>query len=269
MHDTTALPPHVAAPPQVSARPEGTAGRIHAAAPRLASWVAVASFVAWLLLPADVVIDWTDENGPVEDLTILLYLLGAVAIAIVATGRRLPLRTGTALGLTMLAFAAREADWHVLFTGTSMLRVSYYLGPAAWTHKLASLAVMGVLAACWLHLALAAQRTWRGDRARRDGLWANVAAFLCVLVLSKVLDRMLSVAAEDFGLATSSAMRALQLALEEPLEMALPLMVLVTLWQHLAGRSAALRRDTRGQPAIVERTAAEASPASMLPSGRV
>ncbi|TFZ02175.1 hypothetical protein EZ313_12910 [Ramlibacter henchirensis] len=209
---------------------------VRAAAPWLALAVALASLAAWLVFPAELVIDWTHEGSLIEDLTIALYLVAAVGI--LAVWRSLPKGVAAALALTMLAFAAREADWHIHFTGTSMLRVSYYLGPAPLTHKLLSFAAVGALLAGWLYLTIRAVRAWRSKRLHAGAVGANTLTFLGVLVFAKLLDRLLSVLAEDFGVATNDAMRALQVAIEEPLEMVLPVIVLATVWQYLAWQHA-------------------------------
>jgi hypothetical protein len=232
MFESTLYPDPEAAPLRSSRRVR----EVRAAAPWLASVVALASLAAWLVFPAERVIDWTHEGSVIEDLTIALYLVAAVGI--LAAWRSLPKGVAAALALTMLAFAAREADWHIHFTGTSMLRVSYYLGPAPAMHKLVSLAAVAALLAGWLYLAIRAVRAWRSKRLHAGAVGANTLTFLGVLVFAKVLDRLLSVLAEDFGVATDAAMRALQVAIEEPLEMILPVIVLATVWQYVAWRQA-------------------------------
>ena len=192
------------------------------------------SIGAWGLLPTGVLLRELHEGAFVENLTIVLYLATA-AWLLLARG---PIPTGVALALalTMGAFAAREADWHIQFTGTSMLRVSYYLGPAPALHKAASLAVLAVLFSAWIHLLRCMVEAWRAHRLERGALGVNVVTVLAVLVAAKLLDRMLSVATEDLGLTAGPAARALQLAVEEPLEMVLPVMVLMSAWQYRASK---------------------------------
>jgi hypothetical protein len=225
--------------------------RFPAAAPFIALATILLSLSAWWLLPPEVILQWLDEGAAVEDFTIVLYLL---AMAWLLFGSRsMPTGVALALALTMAAFAAREADWHIHFTGTSMLRVSYYLGPAPVLHKAASLGVLAVLLSAWTYLLAATMRAWRAGRLGSGALRTNVATFGVVLAATKLLDRSLSVAQEDFGMAAGPAARALQLALEEPLEMALPLIVLATAWQYRSGTmSLVARRAAAGDTAAAE-----------------
>jgi hypothetical protein len=203
-------------------------------APALCALTLLLAGVAWAVFPTEAILHWTREGGPIENLTVALYLLAAAALA--AASAKLPRRLGLVLAATMLAFAARESHWHQDFTGTSMLRVSYYLGPAPLAHKLAALAVLlPVLGGLgWLARGVA-------RRVRQGGMGlgaVNIAAwtFLLVMVLSKVADRSVALLVEDFGLAGAAGWRALQVAIEEPLEMMLPVVVLVALLQYLASR---------------------------------
>lgn len=189
---------------------------------------------ACLLLPEATVQRWTAEDGPVENLTVFLYIVAAAAL--VAANAKLPKGLALVLAIAMLAFAARESNWHRDFTGTSMLRVSYYLGSAPLAHKLASLGVLlPVLAAfAWLGWALVAHLRRHGP-ARTPANFA-IATFLVVLVFSKAVDRSVALLVQDFGVAGAADWKTLQLAIEEPLEMMLPVIVLVALAQHLRTR---------------------------------
>jgi hypothetical protein len=196
--------------------------------------VLLVSVLAWLAIAPDLLIAWMDEGGLVEEATVLLYL--ATVGALLAASGRLPRGVGPALAIVMLAFAAREADWHIRFTGTSMLRVSFYLGPAPLAQKLASLVIVGLALAAAAYLALHFMRHWRSrDPAARTAA-AFTVAFVASMVLAKVLDRSLSILVEDLGFAGGNTWRALQVTLEEPLELVLPLLVLAGLWQYCALR---------------------------------
>jgi hypothetical protein len=147
-----------------------------------------------------------------------------------ASGRR-----RLAFVLLMFFAAAREFDAHKLFTGRSVLKVSWYLGPAPWLHKLIAAALVAVLAWALCRVARAAIAAWRQDW-RRHASWAVTGATLVVVgVATKVLDRALNVLHEIAGVSASASERALRTSLEEGLELLLPVLVAFTLWQWRRG----------------------------------
>lgn len=181
--------------------------------------------------PPDQVIDMMGEEGAVENLTALGFFLVAPCIWLMRRAGDPP-RTLAALSIVFLVFCARELDWHKLWTGTSMLRVSYYLGPAPPLHKLVALLVLAAfgLAVGWL-VARHARAWWRGLRAL-DAVAISVAAFLATIVLAKGLDRSYSILTEDFALAVPMWGKAVVNAVEECLELTLTLIALLALWQN-------------------------------------
>ncbi len=199
------------------------------AGPALAATVLAIALLCWATLPTQVVMDALREFGPVESASVFFYLVAA-AWAFVSI-RRLPPGTGIAVGIVMLACAAREAQWHTDFTGTSMLRVSFYYGPASLQAKVVSL--LALLPFLWAMLHLVRRyvpslpRRWRQLQPRA----VTILTFLVVLVVSKAVDRSLAILAEDFGLRGAMAWQSLQLSIEEPLELALPLLVILALAQ--------------------------------------
>jgi hypothetical protein len=206
--------------------------RQRAAAPLIALAVTFLSVCAWWLLPTEVLLRWLNEGAVVEDFTVVLYL--AAAAWLLLARNAIPPGVARALALTMAAFGAREADWHIQFTGTSMLRASFYFGPAPALHKAVSLAAVVVLVSAWIYLVRAVLDARRAHRLGRGFLGVNIVTVLGMLVATKLVDRTLSIAREDFGLSAGPAARALQLALEEPLEMVLPVLVWAAAWQYLA-----------------------------------
>lgn len=175
------------------------------------------------------------ETGPVERITTISYLLCAMFAAIVRAADA-DRRTTVALVVMMVAFALRELDWHKAFTGTSVLRLSRYAGPAAWTTKLAALAALAPVAASaawlvWRH----AVPSWRGWLAGQ-AVATTVVVFFVTLVLAKTLDRMVSILSFDLGVHVPLYWVALRSSLEECLELGLSLLLLLGLAQHRAGR---------------------------------
>lgn len=201
--------------------------------------VAVALALVWAeCLPRATVLDLIHEEGPVELLTTLLYLFAAVALWCVQR----PLQgAGTRLALTvmLLAFAAREQDLHKAFTGSSVLKVSFYLHDHPLHQKLVALPILAVIAATtlWL-LSRYARPMWQGLRQARP-LAITVAIFFVTLVATKVIDRSFAILAEDFGVHMSDQLDTILSALEEVVECSLPLIVVAGLVQHQRERKAA------------------------------
>ena len=175
------------------------------------------------------------ETGPVERLTTVSYFLCAM-FAGAARAQDPDRRTTLALVIVMVAFALRELDWHKAFTGTSVLRLSWYAGPAAWTTKLAAVAALAPVAASmawlvWRH----AVPTWRDWRAARP-VATTVVVFFATLALAKTLDRMVSILSFDLGVHVPLYWVALRSSLEECLELGLSLLLLLGLAQYRAAR---------------------------------
>lgn len=213
-----------------------------AAVPVIALVTILLSVTTWWVLPSECILRWFDEGALVEDLTIALYL--TVALWLLLTRGPEPTRVVLALVLTMVAFAAREAHWHIQFTSTSMLRVSYYLGPAPALHKAGSLFALGILFLAWTCLLRSAMQAWHAHRLQHGSLGLNMFTFISVLAATKLLDRMVSVLSEELGVDFGPAARGLQLALEESLEMALPVMLWAAACQYRAHiRRAAASRE--------------------------
>ena len=165
------------------------------------------------------------ETGPVERPTTVSYFLCAM-FAGAARVQDPDRRTTLALVIVMVAFALRELDWHKAFTGTSVLRLSWYAGPAAWTTKLAAVAALAPVAASmawlvWRH----AVPTWRDWRAARP-VATTVVVFFATLALAKTLDRMVSILSFDLGVHVPLYWVALRSSLEECLELGLSLLLL-------------------------------------------
>lgn len=200
-----------------------------------APWLALA-FVAlahaiWLMLPAPATMSLMGEHGPVEGLNVALYVVVAVLIVL----WRRPeddWRLWASLAVVMLAFAAREMDWHKAFTGTSVLKFSFFLRDGEPLHRVvAGLVLVPVLLAC-AHLALRhGPGLWRGLR-RLDPVAVTVLTFAVTLVVGKVADRAPAILAEEHGIVLAAGVRAWQTSMEEVMELALVFLVALGAWQH-------------------------------------
>jgi membrane-associated phospholipid phosphatase len=157
-----------------------------------------------------------EESGPVEKSTILLYLAAALCLL---TVRVAPLSRldRTALCMVLLAFAAREADWHLAHPDRWLL-VSF-----------APLAAAGL----WL-----AKRTWSARYAMQSWCrWRPEAitllTFAAVIGTAIVLDQIPVPVADQAAFAERPPdfYRYLVLSFEEVLELALPVLALLAILQ--------------------------------------
>jgi len=176
----------------------------------------------WLVLPLDALVALSAEGGPIEWPCAVLWFVVAFAV----WWQRLPDDRRASLGATSLmlgAFGARELDWHKAFTDASILKTRFYLGAAPWGQKLVGLIVVGtVVAALTLLLRRFVPPMWRELRQRTA--WSvTVATFVAAIVLAKLLDRVVYGYAPMLGIVVPAAPHVLIGAMEELLELSVPL----------------------------------------------
>jgi hypothetical protein len=176
------------------------------------------------------------EEGIIERPTQWLFFLAGV-LALLWRRPDAAWSDSIALALLMFAFGAREMDLHKALTGTSVLRVSFYFSAAPLVQKLLAFSAVALAAGAmaWLLLRHTA-RIVAGVRGA-DPACVSVAVFVVALVGIKLLDRSVGVLTEDFGIAVSSELAALVVAIEEVDEFVLPLIALLAMWQHRRLRS--------------------------------
>lgn len=203
-------------------------------APLLAALLAV---LMWLSLAPAQVMHVMREGGPIEGMTEILYFVLAAALWLspLAVGER---RTTLALSVILAAAGAREMDLHKHWTGTSVLKVSFYLRDAPLHQKIIAFVILALIAAAAIHLLRQhGKALWLRLKAR-EPVACSIALFFITMVISKVLDRSINVLAEDFGISSSASVLALVSALEETVELALPVMAGLARWQYLRLRNA-------------------------------
>lgn len=168
------------------------------------------------------------EQGPFEEVSIFLWL-GASAV-IVWFVRPFTSRS-TAFALLFVAFAAREASWHKLFTADSMLKISYYLkSPAPLTEKIIAGAAAAIFIAMLLYVAYVVARFVfaEGGLSSRAGYWLVLAG--AIFVLSKIIDRAPSVLFDLAGYRLDIDVRRLMKAFEEGFEAVTPALFALSAW---------------------------------------
>ncbi len=190
------------------------------------------AIAVWLVQPTESVLWLMREEGPVETATSALFFL----LALVLYGLRPKLddrRSWLAMVTLCAAAGAREMDWHKVWTGKSVLKLSFYLGPAPAHQKLLAGALVMLVAAGVIYLVRRhALSLWRDLRAR-EPVAVTVATLLVTTAITKVLDRSINLLIQDHGIVAAPSIRALVAALEESMELGLPLMVTLAVWQYL------------------------------------
>lgn len=232
----TRPPPDSHAPKASGRRPAAPASFVHsryfAITPPLVALVFALGL--WLALEPATLKAFTTEGGLVERPTELLYF----ALAAAMWWWRRPedeLLGWAALCVVFVAFGAREMDLHKAWTGGSMLKLSFYLREAPLVQKLVSgAAVLTVAAAGALLARRYARKVWQ-DFRRGETVATTVAVFFVTMVVSKVFDRSINILIEDFGVITPAATGVLVGAVEEILELSLPLVAAIGFMQHRRG----------------------------------
>ncbi|MDP3761438.1 MAG: hypothetical protein Q8R01_13075 [Ramlibacter sp.] len=226
---------------------------------------AMLALVLWLALPASLVAALMAEAGAIETLTLFAYgaAIVAVCLTLLVVADRPP---RAAILLLLLFLGAREMDLHMSLTGTSVLRFSYFLKGAFSAEKAGALAAVAVVLGCigylwWRHGAL----LWRGLRTGQPVAWSALA-FGVTAVVAKTLDRSVSVLTHDFGLTVTRSVAVLVIAVEETLELSLPLLVIFAVVQYLRAMRPVLGATAR--QGLFRRNTAPATPPATGPASR-
>lgn len=201
------------------------------AAPLVALAFLVLAHAIWLALPAQATMALMSEHGPVEGLNVALYI---VVATLVVLWRRPEddWRLWTSLAIVMLAFAAREMDWHKAFTGTSVLKFSFFLRDGQPLHRVVAAAVLLPVALASAYLVLRQGPPLLRGLCRLDPVAVTVVVFAVTLVVGKIADRAPAILAEEHGILLSANVRAWQTSIEEVMELALAFLVALGAWQH-------------------------------------
>ncbi|TVQ97331.1 MAG: hypothetical protein EA399_13765 [Desulfovibrionales bacterium] len=167
------------------------------------------------------------ESGPFEVLSFILWYLLAVTLVLVVR----PLNRFVVF-MAFLSFIAgcRELDMHNRFTQESISRISFYLNPDIfWLERLSAtalvLALAGIATYCLYHFG-----KWLYDHPDILHPLGQITLLGIVMVpVTKILDRLPAYLSGFFGIAVSSEAADVMNALEEGLEMLLPILFLQAL----------------------------------------
>ena len=203
------------------------------------------AFFCWLILDYHYMVDYfVDENGPIENLTLVAYVVSLAAI--LYYGRNtLYVRTRLALTIMLSYMFMREADMHKWLNGLSILKIKFWLSSdIPLNDKLWAAAILApVLWMLCYFLKNYARQFWT-DFWRRESYAISIFVFLAVLVISKIFDRGLNVMTELWGWEFDIWIKALLTAQEEFLECILPVLVMIAVLQY--------RESHEWKPAYVE-----------------
>jgi hypothetical protein len=163
-----------------------------------------------------------DEGGPIETLTAVCFLLGALAVL---SGPELARRWPAAAILLM--FGLRELDFHSRFTTMNLTKSRFYLSPEVpLAEKLIGLCVLLFFIACLYLLVKRYGRIWLRRALRLESLSITIATAFLFLVVAKSMDG-LPRKLKPLGITLDDATKLLATAGEELLEMGASLLLLV------------------------------------------
>jgi hypothetical protein len=186
--------------------------------------VALCAAVIGLATPGFIPAAFLEENGPVETATIYFYLAAAACVLLM----RLPsasIADKAALGIVLLACAAREADLHKELFGISILKSRFFLQATPWQMAVALSILLPIVAAV-AFLIVRHRASWRVRPSRWTPAVTAAATFFALMVASKIFDRT-----PDSFPGMSTVFLFLLQSEEEVLEMALPQVVLLATFQ--------------------------------------
>ncbi len=191
-----------------------------------------AALVSWLVMSSESMIRFVRENGPIENLTLVVYV---VAIGLILYSGRTVLKVQTRVAIVILLayMFMREAGFHKSLSGTSILKIKFWLGsqfPVA--DKLMALAILIPVLWMLFYFIRGYTRRWWSDLCVKDGYAVGIFVFLAVLVVSKIFDRSLNMMTEMWGWHFPVWVETLVTGQEEYLECILPLLITVSFYQY-------------------------------------
>ena len=186
-------------------------------------------------MPSESMIHFVRENGPVENLTLVFYVV-AIAFILYSGRSFLTVRTRVAVTVLLAYMFMREASLHKSVSTMSILKSKFWLGSQIpWTDKLLAIAILAPVLWAFFYFVEKYIRQWWSDLRRKDGYAVGVFVFLAVLVISKIFDRSLNMMHEMWGWHFDSWVEAMVTGQEKYLECILPLLVLVSFYQYRGG----------------------------------
>lgn len=183
-------------------------------------------------MSSESMIRFVRENGPIENLTLVVYIV-AIALILYSGRTVLKVKTRAAIVILLAYMFMREADLHKSLSGTSILKIKFWLGSQfSVTDKLMALAILLPVLWALFYFIRGYARRWWSDLCVKDGYAVGIFVFLAVLVISKIFDRSLNMMTEMWGWHFPMWVEALVTGQEEYLECILPLLIAVSFYQY-------------------------------------
>lgn len=191
------------------------------------------------------------ENGPVENLTLVMYIVSIACI--LYSGRSiLTVKTRVAITVVLGYMFMREADLHKSISTQSILKSKFWLSSQIpLTDKLLALAILVPIFLAVFYLISKYVRKWWQDLCHKDSYAVGILVFLVALVISKIFDRSLNMMTEIWGWRFETWVYALVSGQEEFLECILPLLLMVSFYQYRETYSTFTRGGERARHAFV------------------
>jgi hypothetical protein len=197
--------------------------------------VGLLSIVNTLLFPLEKTLEWMIEDGIVENATIFMYYL-ALASLWLFPPQALTRIGVAAVSLLLVAAAARELDLHKAMFGMSILKTNFYRSYASGAQIAGALLILLPIFAAIIYLTMGYGRRLMKSVKARDSAAVTVATTFVFLVLLKIFDSAIGIIGEQLGKpgeiwGYTTAGGLVTMALEESLELALPLLVVIAVIQ--------------------------------------
>jgi hypothetical protein len=169
------------------------------------------------------------EGGPIEEFTLVMYVLAIIAVVMVPT--RVVTRTDKlATCILLAAFAAREMDLHTVMFGTSILKARFYNRDGTPLQIVGALLTLAPIFASIAWLAIKHGTQWLRALRERQPAAITFLVFMIALVVAKLSDRAPDTLAGWHMLVTMTVRHVMQ-GIEESLEMFLPVFIAIAVWQ--------------------------------------
>jgi hypothetical protein len=171
------------------------------------------------------------EQGPFEVLSAVLWAV--LGVACLLSARRGPRRL-ISCGIAGLLGCARELDLHTAITGMSIFKSHYYLKtPAPLSQKLlvGALAIAIAILALLIEVLFAGLKALRQGALQQDWMCSALLGFVTTTV-TKGLDKAEAFTHDITGHHLPQIWGLVVAALEEGVEMSLPLLFIVALLQY-------------------------------------
>ena len=193
-------------------------------------WTLLAVLVG-LATPHLIPLDFLQEGGPIETGTIFLYIVALLVVLLV----KMPEVSRTdrlAIGVVLVALAAREADLHTSLFGISVLKARFYNRLGSPAQIAAALAMLMPIGLSVLWLVVRHGKRWFSAPSTWTTTMATIAVFIAALVLVKAVDRLPdTIPALGIAERVPETLLYVLLSVEEIFELALPALAVMAVVQ--------------------------------------